>query len=507
MKNFYRILSALFLGVICLYSCNVDNTNFEINKNDIFIDSLIIESAKNTFLEEDIKASVINFSRTVSATLPSEATGKEIILSVYLQEGISSSLGSEDAIETGESSFSIYGFGLEEEFQVNLNVLQPFESDKEFVTVWRVNANESITLPLIENGTYNFKVFWGDGESSIVAGYDLESASHTYSEAGDYTVTIWGQLEGINFYSNKTSAKNILDITDWGEVKLGNDEAYFRGCSNLQITADNAPDLSETTTFRAMFRECTSFNSNINHWDVSGIVNMQDLFYKASNYNQPLNNWDVSNVITFETIFTNSAFNQDISNWDVSSATTLKNMFRDCPFNQPIGDWDVSNVTSFQSTFRGNDNFSQDLSGWGDKLGKVVTMREMFRESDYNGDLSAWDMSQVVSMWDMFKDSGFNNPSIANWDLSNMDNLETMFGGENCAFNQDISGWNVSNVVNMQNLFQFNVAFNQDLSSWDVSNVKCNLNFDQGATQWEEQNKPPFLVNSNDNNEFCNRSN
>ena len=222
---------------------------------------------------------------------------------------------------------------------------------------------------------------------------------------------------------------------------------------------------------------------------------------------QPLDNWDVSNVETFETMFSESAFNQDISSWDVSSATTMKNMFRKSPFNQPIGSWNVANVTSFQSTFRDNKVFDQDLSGWGNKLGKVVTMREMFRGSSYNGDLSAWDMSKVESMWDMFKDAEFNNASIANWDLSSMDNMETMFGGKNCKFNQDISSWDVSNVVNMQNLFKENQVFNQDLSGWDVSNVKCNLDFDTDSPNWEDAHKPQFLVSKFDNNAFCSRPN
>jgi surface protein len=44
-----------------------------------------------------------------------------------------------------------------------------------------------------------------------------------------------------------------------------------------------------------------------------------------------------------------------------------------------------------------------------------------------------------------------------------------MFRGSN--FNQDISGWNVSSVIQMDGMFQNNSSINIDLSSWDVSNV------------------------------------
>ena len=505
MKRFYKlILFTAIMGAI-LSSCNIDSTNFSLDERDVYIDSIIIEADKNSCIEEDIEVSVTNFSRTITASLPNECDANEIVLTIYAKEGIVTSPASGDRFSSGTSSLLVSGFGLEEEYNLTLKVMEPFESNEQFVSVWRVNANESITLPLTENGTYNFKVFWGDGEESIVATYDLESATHTYVQAGDYEVTIWGEIQGFNFFKTNQSAKNILDISSWGQVKLGNDQAYFFRCSNLQVSAADAPDLSGTTDLFAMFREATSFNSNINHWDMSGVSNMQDMFYKATNFNQPLDQWDVSNVTSFATMFTSSAFNQDISGWDVSNANIMQNMFRDCPFNQSIGNWDVSNVTNFKGIFRDNDAFDQDLSGWGDKLGNVVTMREMFRGSDYNGDLSSWDVSNVVSMWDMFKDSGFNNPSIINWDLSGLDNMETMFGGEGCAFNQDISGWDVSNVVNMQNLFQKNIVFNQDLSGWDVGKVKCNLNFDDGATQWKDENKPAFTVDSSNNNEFCNR--
>lgn len=510
MKHFKWIVRLSFLvsliAGIFTSSCNVDTMNYSLDDSDVFIDSIIIEASNNSFLEEDIVTSITNYSRSITASLPSSSQDKELVLSIFLSDGISTIPASGEAFPTGESSLKAFGFGLEEAYSLNLKVLEPFESDTEFISVWRAEAGEKITLPLIETGNYNFKVFWGDGESSIVATYDLESASHTYAEAGDYTVTVWGVLQGFNFDLTDASADNILDITDWGTITLGNDGGYFRSCANLQISASNAPDLSETTNFRTMFREATSFNSNINHWDVSKVDSMWDMFYKASNFNQPLDNWDVSSVTTFETMFNQTAFNQDISGWNVSSATTLKNMFRDCPFNQPIGNWDISNVTSLQSTFRDNDAFDQDLSGWGDKLQNIITMRELFRGSDYNGDLSAWDVSKVVSMWDMFKDSKFNNASVLVWNLDNLDNMETMFGGES-AFNQDISVWDVSSVVNMQNLFNGNTVFNQDLSGWDVSNVKCNYAFDTGASQWEDAHKPVFTADQFDNNSFCSRDN
>jgi len=497
MKLYSLIFKSVLLIIIVagtfLYSCNIDNMEHDLEDKDLYIKKVIIEAANNSFLSEDIIASVTNYSRSIVATLPAAAEGHQVVLTFDLPEQVNCNLSPGQAIDTDSTFLTISGFGFEEVYSVYLKVMEPFDSSIEFVSLWEVADNEQITLPLIETGNYNFMVFWGDGDSSIVATYDLVSASHTYASAGQYTVTIWGNIEGINFYVTNASAKNIIDILDWGQLKLGNDGFYFRGCSNLQISATNAPDLSETDNLRCMFREATSFNSPINHWDVSGVTSMWDMFYKATNFNQPLDQWDVSSVETFETMFQESAFNQDISGWNISSAKILKNMFRSTPFNQPIGNWNISNVENFQSMFRANKVFNQDLSGWGDKfLGLNINCREMFRETEYNGDLSAWDVSNITVMWDMFKASKFDNPSINNWNVSNVQSMETMFGDSQ--FNQDISGWNTQNVTTMKNLMQRNTAFNQNLSGWNTSKVTCNTNFDQGATSWENANKPVFAT-------------
>ncbi|MDB9989698.1 BspA family leucine-rich repeat surface protein [Flavobacteriaceae bacterium] len=51
-------------------------------------------------------------------------------------------------------------------------------------------------------------------------------------------------------------------------------------------------------------------------------------------------------------------------------------------------------------------------------------------------------------------------------------------------FNEDISSWDVSNVNNMNGMFHGASSFNQDISSWDVSNVTACDNFSMGAYSW-----------------------
>lgn len=53
---------------------------------------------------------------------------------------------------------------------------------------------------------------------------------------------------------------------------------------------------------------------------------------------------------------------------------------------------------------------------------------------------------------------------------------------------QDISNWDVSNVQNMNTMFRGASSFNQDLSSWDVNKVVFSFysirDFSDGTTNW-----------------------
>jgi surface protein len=95
-------------------------------------------------------------------------------------------------------------------------------------------------------------------------------------------------------------------------------------------------------------------------------------------------------------------------------------------------------------------------------------MSNLFNDkSEFNDDISNWDVSNVTNMERMFNlATSFNQP-LNNWDVSNVTNMEFMFEMAE-SFNQPLSSWNVSNVTNMRYMFQGTESFNQDLSSWNI---------------------------------------
>ena len=106
-------------------------------------------------------------------------------------------------------------------------------------------------------------------------------------------------------------------------------------------------------------------NANVNLC-TTFVNNMSELFKDNSSFNSDINFWDTSNVTTMNSIFENAtAFNQDIGNWDTSSVTDMAGMFYEASsFNQYIGSWDTSKVTSMERMFWAAEAFNQDLSGW-----------------------------------------------------------------------------------------------------------------------------------------------
>jgi hypothetical protein len=72
-----------------------------------------------------------------------------------------------------------------------------------FTSTWDTtkagSASDSIDLenggrPLNSNGSYNFKVYWGDGTSDIITTYNQAETLHQYPSTGIYEIRIGGEI-------------------------------------------------------------------------------------------------------------------------------------------------------------------------------------------------------------------------------------------------------------------------------------------------------------------------
>ncbi len=183
-----------------------------------------------------------------------------------------------------------------------------------------------------------------------------------------------------------------------------------------------------------------------------------------------------SNIYTFE----NSSYN--IFTGQVSD---MANLFRNSNFNGNIFYWDINNVINMSYMFYNTFNFNQAINNW--NTSKVTDMSNMFHFSKFNQDIGNWNTRKVTDMSAMFAYSKFNQ-DIGNWDTSNVIDMSNMF--DSAEFNQDIGNWNTSKVIDMSYMFSYSF-FNQPIGNWDtskvinMSNMFANSIFNQPIGNWD----------------------
>ena len=222
--------------------------------------------------------------------------------------------------------------------------------------------------PIQDNATYQVKVSPGTGSFSAIL----------FGMSGD-------QLK-------------IVDVSQWGTIKWITMNRAFNSCANLDVSATDSPDLSNTTELRYMFIGCSSLigNSSFNNWNTSNITNMGEMFLDASKFNSPIGNWNTSNVTNMASMFNGaSAFNQDIGDWNTSNVTNMNEMFHYAKaFNQPIGNWNTSKVTQMTWMFGYANNFNQPIGNW--DISNVEFIFDMFYHArSFNQSLESWNLSKV----------------------------------------------------------------------------------------------------------------
>jgi len=199
-----------------------------------------------------------------------------------------------------------------------------------------INTAGSFTLPF-QNAATNVTVYWGDGSSDVITSYNQSELTHTYSSAGVYQISVDGQFGGVKF-NNGVSRLELTSIDNWGSAALSSNSTSFRGCSNVNGSYTDYPNILVVTDSQYMFEGCSNFNSTL-------VLN-------------------TSKVTATNNMFTNCVNLNSLLTFDTSNVTTMRIMFQGCSsFNQPLS-FDTSNVTTLQNFLSGATLFNQDVSGF-----------------------------------------------------------------------------------------------------------------------------------------------
>ena len=130
----------------------------------------------------------------------------------------------------------------------------------------------------------------------------------------------------------------------------------------------------------------------------------------------------------------------DLNHIDTSSVSDMSYLFDNVGFLGDVSDWDVSNVINFTYMFNKCEEFNCDLSKW--DTTNLVKSASMFRGCEkFEGiGLEKWEINKIEVADRMFEDCINFNANISAWDMRNCWTIEYMF--YNCKkFRQDLSGW------------------------------------------------------------------
>ena len=275
----------------------------------------------------------------------------------------------------------------------------------DFVTTWKTDnpgASNSTTITIPTNAAYaySYDVDW-DNDGTFDQFGITGDVTHDFGVSGTYTIRIQGSFPSIYFNATLDRQK-ILSVDQWGTIAWSSMYRSYNGCTFLQVSASDSPDLSGVTSMEAMFEGAGSVNANLNSWNTTNVTNMNSLF-ATSNFNGDISSWNTANVTNIGGMFaTNPAFNQDLSGWDVSSATDASGMFSGATsFNQNIGGWNTGGLADTSGMFSFATNFNQDISGWDTSI--VGSMTAMFAyATSFNQNIGGWNVSAVTDMTSMF---------------------------------------------------------------------------------------------------------
>jgi|GEM_PF-1493956 len=353
------------------------------------------------------------------------------------------------------------------------------DDNKNFVIVVKTDnpgtsSSTQFTIPTTGGG-YNYNVDCNNDGADEVTGATGDYTCN-YASSGTYSIRVKDNSgAGTGFpriyFNNSGDRLKLLNIAQWGTGKWTSMASAFYGCSNMNMTASDAPDLSGVTNMSSIFASASAFNGDIGGWDTSNVTDMSEMFEKASAFNQPIGNWDTSKVTKMGDMFRNaSAFNQPIGSWDTSKVTNMSWMFSGAnTFNQNIGGWDTGNVTTMFAMFYGASAFNQNIGGW--NTSNVIDMGLMFgHASVFNQDIGGWNTGNVTDMSKMFFSAKAFNENITHWNTTNVTDMSGMFSGAT-TFNQDIGSWETGKVVDMSSMFNYTRAFNQNIGGWNTASV------------------------------------
>lgn len=214
-----------------------------------------------------------------------------------------------------------------------------------------------------------------------------------------------------------------------------------------------------------------------------------------------MTHWDSSQVENVELMFncTKSLYEIDLTGANFSKAKSLNNMFRSCGITRIKGleslrvnnaanldnGGDPYNAMFAQCSNLKSDNFGS-LAAWDtSKMQKIALFKGCTQLTDIQS-MKSWNVSNVTTLIYFASDCDLRKVDLANWETTNLQNIDFLFFRNLKLTDVDLSGWNVSNVTSASNfLAMCGELRSLNLLGWDLCKVQNLKNFISNSTQIE----------------------
>jgi len=310
-------MGGMFLGANSLTSLNLSSWNISnvTNTTHMFNNNFLGNITYNTTMSSSLYSSFLQLLANTDTALPDSTTSQEIVAGSNACDA--SDTDCFDARTTLESKGWIVN-----DATVTISIDEATALD----TRWIVSAGETVTFPC--HNSYSGVIDWGDGTLEEYS--DLSSTSHTYENAGTYTILMngnWGTSLA-NMFGQKTLPAGF-DISNWNVSNITNMSGLFFG-----------------VTIPAGF--------DISSWDVSNVTNMDGMFAAAMMPdNFSFNGWNVSSSSSYNNMLASLFLGDLVYDETVSSATYSK-------FVQLLVDAGLSVASMGQRLYVGNNTCPVD---------------------------------------------------------------------------------------------------------------------------------------------------
>jgi surface protein len=285
-----------------------------------------------------------------------------------------------------------------------------------------------------------------------------------------------------NNTSGGSSANNQvqLPLISFGTYNF---TVYWGDGTSDVITAYNQPETLHTYTTVGIYT--ITIVGFLLEWSFGGVV-VNDCEKILS-----ISNWGTMQLGTSGLHFFNCV-NLDLSSVldvpDLSTTNTFTGSFTNCTSLTSINrsnEWDTSIIVFMFTTFQGCSNFNSDISNW--NLVSCNNIAGMFINCTlFNSDISGWNILGVTNLSQTFFNATSFNQPIGNWNTQTVNDMAQTFANAT-AFDQPLDNWDVS-LVNDFTDFMLGKSFTNYSSanldgiynSWSLLTVQPNLivNFD-----------------------------